>query len=107
MAKWRITPDTLARHARKQRQVLDEYASRVAKGGVLVYGTCSIMPEENEHVVETFLADHPEFTGEPLAPCFGRHGVNVPELTAEQFMLQLDPLHHGTDGLFMARMRRE
>jgi 16S rRNA (cytosine967-C5)-methyltransferase len=106
MAKWRITPDTLARHARKQRQVLDEYASRVAKGGVLVYGTCSIMPEENEHVVETFLADHPEFTGEPLAPCFGRYGVNVPELTAEQFMLQLDPLHHGTDGLFMARMRR-
>ncbi|MBU3699692.1 MAG: RsmB/NOP family class I SAM-dependent RNA methyltransferase [Candidatus Kapabacteria bacterium] len=106
MAKWRITPDTLARHARKQRQVLEEYVSHVRPGGVLVYATCSIMPEENERVVEKFLANHPEFTGEPLAPCFERHGVNVPGLAPEQFMLQVDPLHHGTDGLFMARMRR-
>lgn len=106
MAKWRITPDTLARHARKQRQVLEEYVSHVRPGGVLVYATCSIMPEENERVVEKFLADHPEFSGEPLAPCFGRFGVSVPGLAPQQFMLQMDPLHHGTDGLFMARMRR-
>lgn len=106
MVKWRITQDTLTRHARKQRQVLEEYAPRVADGGVLVYGTCSIMPEENERVVEGFLADHPEFAGEPLAPCFERYGINVPGLTADQSMLQLDPLHHDTDGLFMARMRR-
>jgi 16S rRNA (cytosine967-C5)-methyltransferase len=106
MAKWRITADTLARHARKQLQVLEEYVSHVRPDGVLVYATCSIMPEENERVVEKFLADHPEFAGEPLAPCFGRYGVNVPGLTAEQFMLQMDPLHHGTDGLFMARLRR-
>ncbi len=106
MAKWRITADTLARHARKQLQVLEEYVSHVRPDGVLVYATCSIMPEENERVVEKFLAEHPEFSGEPLAPCFGRYGVNVPGLTAEQFMLQMDPLHHGTDGLFMARLRR-
>ena len=106
MVKWRITPETLSRHARKQRQVLEEYVSHVRPGGVLVYATCSIMPEENERVVEKFLADHPEFTGEPLAPCFERYGVNIPGLTAHQFMLQLDPLHHATDGLFMARMRR-
>jgi 16S rRNA (cytosine967-C5)-methyltransferase len=106
MAKWRITPDTLSRHARKQRQVLEEYVSYVRPGGVLVYATCSIMPEENERVVEKFLASHPEFGGEPLDPCFKRHGVVVPGLAPEQFMLQMDPLHHGTDGLFMARMRR-
>lgn len=107
MAKWRITPDTLERHARKQRQVLEQYAPLVAQSGVLVYATCSIMPEENEHVVRGFLAKHPEFTLEPLAPYFERYGIPATEDSGSTGMLQLDPYHHGTDGLFMARMRRE
>ena len=104
--KWRITPDTLARHARKQLQVLDQYAGLVAPGGILVYATCSIMPEENEGVVGQFLAAHPEFVPDPLAPCFAQHGVVIPGLDDAQSTLQVDPFHHNTDGLFMARMRR-
>ena len=107
MAKWRITPDTLDRHARKQRQVLEQYAPLVVKGGVLVYATCSIMPEENESVVHGFLSKHSEFSLEPLAPCFDRYGITSSVASDATGMLQLDPYHHGTDGLFMARMRRE
>jgi 16S rRNA (cytosine967-C5)-methyltransferase len=104
--KWRITPETLARHARKQLQVLEQYADIVAPGGVLVYATCSIMPEENERVVEQFLATHPEFAPDPLAPCFESHGISISNLGKEQAFLQVDPYHNGTDGLFMARMKK-
>jgi 16S rRNA (cytosine967-C5)-methyltransferase len=105
--KWRITPETLARHARKQLQVLEQYADIVAPGGVLVYATCSIMPEENERVVEQFLATHPEFAPDPLAPCFESHGIAISSLGKGQAFLQVDPYHNGTDGLFMARMRHQ
>lgn len=104
--KWRITPDTLARHARKQLQVLEQYAGNVAPGGTLVYATCSIMPEENERVVEEFLAAHPEFVLDPLAPCFERHGITIPGIEDMHATLQVDPYHHHTDGLFMARMKK-
>jgi len=105
--KWRITPDTLARHARKQLQVLDQYADIVAPGGILVYATCSIMPEENEHVIEQFLSKHHDFVPDPLAPCFRGHQIAVNGLNDVQASLQVDPYHHNTDGLFMARMRRK
>ncbi len=104
--KWRITPDTLARHARKQLQVLEQYAGLVVPGGILVYATCSIMPEENERVVEQFLLAHPEFVPDPLAPCFARHGITISGVLGDQATLQVDPYHHNTDGLFMARMRK-
>lgn len=104
--KWRITPETLARHARKQLQVLEQYAGLVAPGGILVYATCSIMPEENERVIEQFLSKHHDFVPDPLAPCFARHGITIPGALGDQATLQVDPYHQNTDGLFMARMRR-
>lgn len=86
MVKWRLTQKQLEKHASKQRMILRENANEVRVGGVLVYATCSILADENEQVVRTFLRDHPQFT-----------------LDAQQ---QLDPLHHGTDGLYWARMVR-
>jgi len=86
MTKWRLAPDQLQRHARKQFSILTEYAGYVRPGGTLVYATCSILPAENEDVVRGFLKKNPDFT-----------------FDAEQ---QYDPLHHGTDGLYWARLRR-
>ncbi|MBK9182720.1 MAG: hypothetical protein IPM83_06280 [Ignavibacteria bacterium] len=60
MVKWRLTPQTLERHAKKQLSVLEQYAPHVRDGGILVYATCSILPEENEDVVAAFLKAHPE-----------------------------------------------
>jgi 16S rRNA (cytosine967-C5)-methyltransferase len=84
MVKWRLTPEQLERHARKQLKILTENAHFVAEGGALVYATCSILPGENEQVVEKFLAAHPQF-----------------RLDEQR---QMDPFHDQTDGLFYARM---
>jgi 16S rRNA (cytosine967-C5)-methyltransferase len=86
MVKWRLTPELAQRHARKQFKVLTDNAPYVRDGGVLVYATCSVLPQENEEVVRAFLQQHADFT-----------------LEAEQ---QMDPYHHGTDGLYWARLRR-
>ena len=53
--RWRLQPDDFARQARRQAGLLEAAARRVRPGGRLVYGTCSIDAEENEHVVEAFL----------------------------------------------------
>ncbi len=106
MVKWRLTEELAERHARKQIRVLEDYARYVKPGGVLVYATCSILPDENEQVVTHFLSKHGEFTPDPLVPAMARMGVHVAGLGADAYMFQADPYHHGTDGLFMARMRR-
>ncbi len=83
-----------------QSAILDSAAQAVRPGGVLVYSTCTIEPQENSAVVEAFLARHPEFTLEPVGGC-------LPESRREEKMLQLYPQRDGTDGFFIARMRRK
>ncbi len=116
MVKWRLTPQTLERHAKKQLSVLEQYAPHVREGGILVYATCSILPEENENVVAAFLQAHPEFVPDPLPAGVIPSGVEGKNREMDEtssghsvissFSFQADPFHYGTDGLFMARMRR-
>lgn len=112
MPKWRMSEDSLKRHVRKQISVLNEYAPHVREGGILVYSTCSIMPEENEDVIEKFLQDHPEFAPDPLPtgviPSSHHIGLkpDASNPVIPSFSFQADPFHHGTDGLFMARIKR-
>ena len=64
--RWRRTSVDLARYADTQRALLAQAAHTVRPGGRLVYATCSSEPEENEAVLEAFLADHPTY--EPIHP---------------------------------------
>lgn len=105
MPKWTLTEDRLQRYVAKQRHLLQTLAANVKEGGVLVYATCSILPQENEDVVEHFLATHANFTLERL-PDACADACNAAGTSLDAGMLQMDPHHHGTDGLFMARMRR-
>ena len=64
-ARWRVTPEALAALAEQQAELLDASRRRRGPWRILVYSTCSIEPEENQHQVDAFLAHHPEFRREP------------------------------------------
>ncbi len=50
----------------RQSSILEDAAKLLADGGVLLYSTCTFAPEENEQVIEQFLAQHPEFSLEVI-----------------------------------------
>ena len=98
-ARLRVTPEALRELARTQATLLEGAAAAVRPGGLLVYATCSLEPEENEEQVARFLEAHPEFRREPSR--------TVPEeCLSELGDLTLVPHRHGTDGAFAARLRR-
>jgi 16S rRNA (cytosine967-C5)-methyltransferase len=65
--RWRRTPEDLAEIVKTQAELLDAAANMVAKGGRLVYTTCSLEPEENMDQVRAFLAEYPNFELQDLA----------------------------------------
>ncbi|HET7041663.1 MAG TPA: RsmB/NOP family class I SAM-dependent RNA methyltransferase, partial [Gemmatimonadales bacterium] len=98
-ARWKVTPRALEVIVQKQRDLLEGVASVVKPGGLLVYATCSIEPEENELQVNGFLAAHPEFSREPSPAA-------DPAWLSPAGDLTLLPQVHGTDGAYAARLRR-
>jgi 16S rRNA (cytosine967-C5)-methyltransferase len=99
-ARWRLKPSDLAVMGALQKQVLRSAAALVIPGGLLIYSTCSLEPEENDAQVEGFLAEHPEFVLEP--PPEGA----VPPTVLDAGRLRVLPQRHGADGAFAARLRR-
>jgi len=103
--RWRHEPASLAAYPPQQRAILDATAPRVKPGGRLVYGTCSIVREENERVVEGFLAAHPEFALRDAAEAL-RKEVRAEGLTDGAGYLRLWPHRHGTEGFVAAVLQR-
>lgn len=98
--RWRRTLEDVEELVRLQDELLDAAAALVRPGGLLVYSTCTIEPEENAERVEAFLSRRSEFTLE-------RADGLVPAdfVTAEGTFAALPHLH-GTDGAFAARLRK-
>ncbi len=98
-AKWRLSPEQLARRIAEQDAVLAGAAPFVKPGGRLVYVTCSLFADENEDRVAAFLARAPEFSVQPA------RGAADAFLTSEGY-LRLTPRTAGTDGFFVAVLER-
>jgi 16S rRNA (cytosine967-C5)-methyltransferase len=99
-ARWRVTPRTIVRAARLQRALLEAAATLLGPGGVLVYSTCSLEPEENREIVTEFLACHTEFARAPVPAA-----VPAPLLTPDGDLQSL-PQRDGIDGAYAARLVR-
>ncbi len=100
--RWRRQPEDLHRAAGLQRELLEGVAGALAPDGLLVYSTCSVEPEETDEVVTAFLAAHPEFRLDDPRPGL----LQAAELVDDQGYLRTWPHRHGTDGFFVARLRR-
>jgi 16S rRNA (cytosine967-C5)-methyltransferase len=100
-ARWRKTAEQPAQLARTQGAILRAGAAAVRPGGTLVYSTCTISPAENEGVVAAFLADHSGFEADDL-----REEVPVWQHPTVPRHLQTLPHRDGTEGFFIARLRR-
>ena len=101
-ARWRVRPGDPARLAETQHALLRRASRALSADGVLVYSTCTLLPEENEAVVESFLRESPEFelASVPEAP------EEVRELMDADGLLRCWPHRHDTDGFFAARLER-
>lgn len=82
---------------RVQSEILAAASAYVKPGGTLVYSTCTLLKAENEGVAAGFLDSHPDFSAEP----FSVYGIDAPD-----GMLTLLPPVHGTDGFFIAKLKR-
>ena len=98
-ARWVRDPDDLRELPVLQARLLDAALDLVRPGGVVVYATCSLEPEENDEVVDTVLARRDDVdelgVGNAVADEL-KHGDR----------LQTWPQRHGLDGAFAARLRR-
>ena len=87
-AKWKLSQEFIERIIKEQQQILTQYAQMVKPGGKLVYVTCSILPQENETQISTFLTTE----------------------IGQSFVLEKEkhfwPSVHGFDGFYMARLKR-
>jgi len=92
---------------RKQASILASAAKLVRPGGRLVYATCSILPEENDAIVNDFLASHPEFGLRSAHGALTENRIELPRTGGEgELLLRLSPRIHGTDGFFAALLER-
>ena len=99
-ARWRLKVSDLAVMSALQKTILRAAEKVVKPGGLLIYSTCSLEPEENEEQIDSFLAENPDWILEPPP-----EGSVAPELL-DDGRLRVLPQRHGTDGAFAVRLRR-
>ncbi len=112
-APWRLTEARFDGYIRAQTEIVSRAAGYVRPGGWLIYITCSVFPQENQQQIERFVRDHPDFSQADAAeiwraaldrpppgePTVGFRGPEHPGLL-------LTPHRCGTDGFFLALLRR-
>ena len=100
--KWRQSETDISSMTDKQLRILSAASKLVKKDGLLIYGTCSILRDENESVIENFMAEQRgKFELVDAAQSLGIEGIDSQNTP----YLKLLPNTHGCDGFFAAILR--
>jgi len=97
--RWRKRPEHLLELAAIQHELLNAADQALRKGGILIYSTCSVLPEENGNVIDDFLKSHPSYIQEDAARFVDPSLVNSGRI-------ETWPDLHDCDGSFAVRMRK-
>jgi 16S rRNA (cytosine967-C5)-methyltransferase len=101
--RWNRTQGDLLRYQETQTAILESAAQLLAPGGTLVYVTCSTEPEENEEVVQKFLAKHPRYSLSNCREVLPEHGTALVDSTG---FFRTKPGQDDLDGFFAARLKK-
>ena len=101
--KFRQSPDGIAALNVKQRAILVSAARLVRPGGRLIYATCTLLPQENQHLVSDFMAAHPEFQLVKMDRVLEEERISI----QMGDYLELRPQIHNTDGFFAAVLKKK
>jgi 16S rRNA (cytosine967-C5)-methyltransferase len=101
-ARWRVQPGDPDKLSEIQAALLRSTAEVVKPGGTLVYSTCTLLPEENEWIVEAFLKSHPHFARAAAEQV----PAEVRAVVGDDGALRTLPHRHNADGFFAARLER-
>ncbi len=101
--KWARENSDIGSITALQEKLIQNVSKAVKPGGVLVYSTCTILPEENEYIVQKFIKNNTDFYEDDISPYLSP----ALALYARGCMLQLYPNRDGIDGFFIARLKRK
>lgn len=102
----RVSPRIIAEMAQLQAQLLPRAASWVRPGGLLLYATCSLEPEEGERQIEHFLQTHSSFIIDPVHRDELPEGIDTHDRGWLRTLPGMLADHGGLDGFFIARLKR-
>lgn len=100
-ARWTKHASDIKNLSHIQEMMLEQASRTLRPGGTLVYSTCTITQEENQHIIDTFLEAHPDFyLDQNLPHCW--KNIEKGQEGYVQFLPGLD----GMDGFFIAKMKK-
>ncbi len=100
--KWSRDSSDIGSITQLQEKLIWNASKTVKPGGVLVYSTCTVLPEENEVIIRNFIKNNSDFYEDDITPYLPQELV----LQAKGCMLQVYPNRDGIDGFFIARLRK-
>lgn len=104
-AKFRLSEKTLLDLNAVQSGILETAAPKVKNGGRLIYMTCSVLRDENEHIIDRFMGGHPEFRFVNIRNIWDKY-ISAPYPHKSENMLRLSPQSVGTDGFFICILEK-
>ncbi len=105
MLKYLLDEKQLKKRTDLQFKLINYFSKFLKPDGILVYSTCSILPQENEEIISKFLAANQDFKPDPLKSVFEANNVFIDFLTENDYFVTLLPSNFNCDGFFIARLK--